>query len=143
MLKHLTKRYFQLTLLCFICVAKGYSQTASKNYGRVVVEITKEKRPKRIYTKAEITSAFPGGDSAWVHALEERLNSSIPVKNGAKAGKYFVAVRFIVAKDGSLADVESENDPGFGMRAHVVRAIKASGKWGPCEPPCIVRPYKH
>ncbi len=98
-------RNFQLAVLCFICITKSYGQTDNNTYGRIVVEITKEKKPKKIYTKVEIKLAFPGGDSSWVQSLEETLNRSIPVNNGAKAGKYIASVNFIVSKDGSLSDI--------------------------------------
>ena len=123
-------KIFQLALLCFICVAKSY--------GQIVVEITKEKHPKRISTKVEIKSAFPGGDSSWVQSLEKKLNQSIPVNNGAKAGKYIVSVVFIVTKDGSLADILCKSDPGFGMCQQVVTAIKKLQK----SPPGEVRPLR-
>lgn len=59
-------RNFQLALLCFIYVAKSYGQTVANRYGRIDVEITKEKNPKRAYTKVEIKRAFPGGDSFYL-----------------------------------------------------------------------------
>jgi hypothetical protein len=132
-LRHLTMRYFQLVMLCFICLAKSYGQTGTRSYHTVVVEITKEKKPKKISTKVEITSPFPGGDSSWIQSLEEKLNQSIPVKNGAKAGKYIVSVSFLIEKDGSLTDIRCLNDPDFEMCKHVMAAIKRNfpGKrWG-------------
>jgi protein TonB len=133
--QHLTMKSFQLALLCFICVAKSYGQAAINSYGRVVVEITKEKRPKRISVKVELRSPFPGGDSSWVQSLEKSLNQSMPVRNGAKAGKYIVSARFIISKDGTMSDIYCDTDPGFGMGEEVVRAIKKtrrySAKWSP------------
>jgi hypothetical protein len=113
-------RNLQLALLCFICVSKSYGQTVTNTYGRIDVEITKEKNPKKIYAKVEIKSAFPGGDSSWVQSLEKKLK-----------GEYIVSVAFIVVKDGSIADVRCLSDPGFGMCAEVVRAIKKGPKWTP------------
>ena len=124
-------RYFQLALVCFICVATTYGQTGTRVYSGVVVEITKAKKPKRISTKVEITNAFPGGDSAWIRSLENRLNQSIPFKNGAKTGTYIVSVKFLVERDGSLADVVCIDDPGFGMCKKVVEVIRKPQKWSP------------
>jgi uncharacterized protein YjhX (UPF0386 family) len=138
-------KYFQLTLLCLICIACSYAQTASKSYGRVDVEITKEKKPKRIYTKVEIKSAFTNGDSSWIQSLEKTLNQSIQYKNGAKAGKYIVSVGFIVDKEGIISDIRCLNDPpGFGMTEEVLRAIrKGKGpKWLPSSQGVPVRPYR-
>ncbi|MBL7738668.1 MAG: hypothetical protein JNK14_05575 [Chitinophagaceae bacterium] len=136
-------RKFQLALLCLICVAGSYAQTATKHYGRVDVEIIKEKKPKKIYTKVEIKSAFTGGDSSWIQALEKTLDQSIQYKNGAKAGKYIVSVQFVADKEGNISDVRCVNDPvGFGMEEQVLRAIKKKTKWLPSSQGVPVRPYR-
>lgn len=123
---------FLLTLLCFVCIAKSYGQTVVKNYyGLIDVEITKEKRPKRIYVKVEIKSPFPGGDSAWVQSIEKNINQSIGVGKRIKKGKYIASVKFIVSKDGSLSDIACESDPGFGMCEEVIRVLKKTKKWTP------------
>jgi len=125
-------KIFQLVLLCFICVAKSYGQPVAQNYyGRLEVEFTKEKRPKKFYTKVEIKSAFPGGDSAWVKSIEKDINQSIGVGKGVKKGKYIVSVKFILSKDGNLSDIACENDPGFGMCGEVIRVLKKTKKWTP------------
>jgi len=129
MLRHLTIK-FQLTLLIFLCVSKSYSQTVARSYHKVVVEITKEKKPKKVYSKVEITPAFLGGDSTWIQSLEDSLNRSIPIKNGAKPGKYIVSVRFLIEKDGSMSDIVCLNDAGFGMCKLVMAAIKKKIHWG-------------
>ncbi len=113
---------FQLILLCLVCVAKSYGQA-----GRMVVEITKEKH--KTYTYKVIQWVNLQADSSWVQSIEKNLNQSIPVKNRAQKGKYIVSVVFIVAKDGSIADVECDKDPGFGLCNEVVRAIKKSQIW--------------
>lgn len=133
-------RNFQLVLLCFICVAESYGQTVTKSYGRIDVEITKEKNPKRIYIKVEIKSAFPGGDSSWVKSLEKNLHRSIGVGKRVKKGKYIVSVQFIVDKEGSLAEIRCVNDPGFGMCEEVMRVIKKGPMWRPASGP--VRTYR-
>lgn len=121
---------FLLTLLCFVCIAKSHGQTVTKSYGRIDVEITKEKKPKRVHTKVEIKSAFPCGDSFWVQALENKLNQSVRANRRVKKGKYLVSVQFVVAKDSSIADVRCISCPGFGMDAEVLRAVKKCSKWG-------------
>ena len=59
------------------------------------------------------------------------MNASIPVDNGASAGKYTVIVKFIVNVDGSIRDVKCENDPGFGICDEAIRVIKKASKWEP------------
>ena len=125
-------RIFLIALVCFICVAKSFGQTSNGRYGKIDVEITKEKKPKKIYAEVKIMSAFIGGDSSWVQSFETSLSQSIKYKNGAKPGKYTVSVQFVVAKDSSLSDFRCLNDPGFGMGAEVLRTLKkGSTKWAP------------
>jgi hypothetical protein len=135
---------FQLILLCFICAAKSYGQTVTNSYGQIVVEITKEKKTKRVYTKVEIKPAFPCGDSSSVQSLENKLNQSVRANRRVKKGKYVVSVQFVVSKDSSIADVQCISDPGFGMGVEVVMAIKkcTKTKWDPAPYPGIrIRPY--
>lgn len=142
MLRHLTKKDFQLIILCLLCIYGSHAQTATNSYGRVEVEITKEKRPKIIYTKVEIKSAFKGGDSSWIQSLEKTLNQSIQYKNGAKPGKYIVSVQFIVDKDGNISDIKALTNNGYGMEAEVLRAIKKRAVWLPSAQGVPVRPYR-
>lgn len=138
-------RNFLITLLCFISVAECFGQTTSRRYGRIDVEITKEKRPKKIYAKVEIKSAFIGGDSSWVQSIEKSINQSIKFKNGAKPGKYIVSAQFVIARDSTLSDVLCLKDPGFGMGAEVIRALKkGTAKWIPAPAGGVrVREYRH
>lgn len=115
-----------LALFSFIAVAKAYGQ-ATNSYGHIVVEITKAK--KTITTKVEIKSAFPGGDTSWLRSLEKNLDRSIGVGKRVKKGKYIVSIVFIIDKNGDLADIRCENDPGFGIGQEVVRLLKKSTKW--------------
>ncbi len=125
-------RYFQLALLCFICVAQSYSQTGTRSYHTIDVKITKEKKPKRIYTKVEMTPpALIGGDSSWVQSLEERLNRTISVKRKVKPGTYIVSVRLLIERDGSLADLRCISDPGFALCEQVVEVLKRFVRWQP------------
>lgn len=143
LLRHSTIKHFQLAILGLISVANSHAQTTARSYGRVEVAITKEKKPKRIYAKAEIKTAFTGGDSSWVQSLEQTLNQSIPYKNGAKPGKYIVSVIFIADKEGDISDVRCVNEPvGYGMEEQVLRAIKKKTTWFPSPQGVPVRPYR-
>jgi periplasmic protein TonB len=124
--------FFFLTTPCF---ARSYGQTVTGNYsyGRIVVAITKEENPENIYATVENKSAFPAADSSWVRSLEKNINRTIQLDKGVKEGKYIVAVKFIVAKDGTLSDIQCENDPGFGMCGEVIRVIKKSKNWVPAQ----------
>ena len=129
----LKMRVFQLILLCFTCAIKNYGQTVANSYGKIDVEITKQKRPKNIFAKVEITSVFRGGDSSWTKSLETSLNQSLSFRNGAKKGKYTVSVVFMISKDGSISEVRCIADPGFGMCEEVLRVVAKSRRWVPAE----------
>ena len=126
MLRHLTTRNFQLALLCLICVTSSYAQTATKSYGRVDVEIIKEKKPKKIYTKVEIKSAFTGGDSSWIQSLEKTLNQSIQYKNGTKAGKYIVSI--LDAQNCTLKDTTDITTPAAITATKTVTNVNCFGQ---------------
>ena len=96
-----------------------------------VTEIKKENDPNKIYSKVDVETAFPGGDSAWRIFLRKNLKPQVPVENGAKAGTYKVNVRFIVSKDGSLSDIYCIEDPGFGTCEEAIRVIKKTKIWIP------------
>lgn len=135
----------QVALLCLVCAVKSHGQTTTHQYGQVVVTITKEKRPKKIYAKVETISNFPGGDSAGVKSLENNFNRSITYRNGAPKGAYTVSVVFIVAKDGSLSDVRCLTNPGYGMCEAVMRVMKKAPRWVPADRAdgIPVQPYRH
>jgi hypothetical protein len=117
-------KYFLLVIFFFICTLETYAQQRTRSYGIVEVEINKEKRPKRVYARVEITGTYPGEDSTVVQTLEKKLNESIKLKNRARAGKYTVNVRYLVERDGSVADISCMNDPGFGLCKQVLVVIK-------------------
>ena len=124
-----------LILLCFVCIAKSYGQG-----GHIVVEITKEKH--KVYTIKVIEWVNTRGDSSYLPSIENDLNRSIPTHKHIKKGKYVVSARFIADKEGNLCDIECENDPGFGIGAEVVRALKKCGRWVSPKG-SVVKPYKH
>lgn len=128
---YLIVRTFLLAILLFIITSRIEGQTNAYTYAKIAVEITKQKRPKMISTKVGIISPFPGGDSAWVRSLEEKLNKAISYRNGTPRGKYTVYVQFIVSQDGTLSDVRSLTSNGYGMDAEVVRALKKGTSWAP------------
>ena len=125
-------KYLLMSLLSIVYYAEASGQTTTSRYGKIEVVITKEKRPKRIHAKVEIKSPFVGGDSSWVHFIEQSINQSIQFKNGARPGTYIVLAQFIIAKDSSLSEIRCLQDPGFGMGEKVMRALKkGSFKWAP------------
>ncbi|MES2330766.1 MAG: energy transducer TonB [Bacteroidota bacterium] len=97
-----------------------------------VVEAPKvEEDYDKVFTVVQIPAEYPGGLPAWTKYLERNLNRDVPNDNGAPPGKYTVVVSFIVAKDGSISDVTSENDPGYGTKAEAIKVIQKGPKWKP------------
>ncbi len=85
----------------------------------------------RVFTRVEVEADFPGGQPAWIKYLQKNLNANIPADNAAPIGKYMVVAKFAVSPDGSLSDISTETNFGYGMEKEVLRIIKNSGKWNP------------
>ena len=65
---------------------------------------------------------------SWVvRYIEDAANS------GMAPGNYTVNVKFLVEKDGSIADVKALNDPGYGLAQGAVEVVKRGPKWSPGE----------
>jgi hypothetical protein len=132
---------FLLPLFCFAFITKTYSQSTTKNnYGRVVVEIIKKKR--RLPPAIEVKVDCPVADSSWVRWVDKNIKLSITEGKRMKKGKYTVAARFIISRDGSLSDISCENDPGFELCNEVIRVIKKSKNWTPATQSYEVRPLR-
>src|SRR5688572_12251468 len=120
-------KYFYLVQVCLICVANSYAQTRTRSYHTVDIEITKEKKPKKIYAKIITISEGSAVDSSLIQSIEESINRSISLKNKVKAGKYIVSVKFLLERDGSIADARCIKDPGFEMCEQVMSAFRKKG----------------
>ena len=128
-----------LLLLCVTGMTKSYGQYG---YGRVDIEVTQERKLRKISARVEINSPFRGGDSALVRSMERNLNQSVKGRNGVKKGKYIFSAAFIISKDGSISDVKCITDPGFGLCEDVLRVLKKTKTWTPATQPVNVRPYR-
>jgi protein TonB len=98
--------------------------------GKKVVEEPKED-PNQIFTKVEIEASVD--PKQWTRHLQSQLQRYIEdaASSGMDPGTYTVQVRFLVEKDGSIADVQSLNDPGFGLSKAAVDVVKRGPKWNP------------
>lgn len=96
----------------------------------------------KTFTKVYMEASFPGGADILKVYLQENLNTNVPKKNGAPAGTYTVVVQFIVAKDGSISDVEAVTRPGYGMENEAIRVIAGGPKWEPGRVDGPVKSYK-
>lgn len=87
--------------------------------------------PNQIFTKTEVEASVDKDE--WNKFLSKNLQSIIEnaVKKGMKAGTYTVNIKFLVKKDGSVADVKAVNDPGYGLADASVAAVQTGPKWSP------------
>ncbi len=71
----------------------------------------------------------------WTRYLEMQLQRYIEdaLSQGMAPGQYTVQVRFLVEKDGSINDVQSLNNPGFGLKQGAEDVVRKGPKWSPGE----------
>jgi hypothetical protein len=124
-------KYLLFALTYFLIIAKSNGQVVSNSYGKISVIVIKDKKAKKISSQVEKTSIFPRKDSSWIKNLENILNKSIPYRKVKSRKKYVASVRFIVTKNGNIADVICERDPGVGICEELVRYVKKSSLWLP------------
>lgn len=84
-----------------------------------------------VFTKAEQSPQFTGGEDAWRKYLVANLKPNTPLNEGWKAGVYKVMVKFIVHTDGTVSDVTTENYKGTKTAQHCIDVIKNAPRWQP------------
>lgn len=134
---------FSCLLFVFVAVAFSYSATAEVNvipYRYSTLDTVPKPNDtsshelmvaSKVFAKVEKEAEFPGGLEGWAIFLQRRLNSNVPVRKGAPAGKYTVVAQFIVDKEGNVSDITALTDHGYGMEEEVVRVLSKSPKWIP------------
>lgn len=87
----------------------------------------------QIFEKVEIPASVD--TRSWRRHLESQLQRYIEdaASQGMNPGQYTVQVRFLVERDGSIADVRALNDPGYGLAKGAVEVVKRGPKWKPGE----------
>ncbi len=127
-LKQLLMKRFLLIITFLTGFIFAHAQTG---VGQVVIEFSKEKKKSKTFAKVEIKGVYPGGDTSLRSYLEKNLNASTVVGKSAKKGTYTVVIRYVVSKDGTISDIQCENDPGYGMCQEAVRLMKKRKPWTP------------
>ena len=87
----------------------------------------------KIFEKVDVEATFPGGGKEWEKYLIKNLNPLVPVDNGAPIGIYTVIVQFIVDKTGTISDIKTLTNFGYGVENEVIRIIKRSPPWIPAK----------
>jgi len=84
-----------------------------------------------VFQKVEIEASVDA--KAWIHHLQKELQRPVEkaAKKGMKPGTYTVQVKFLIERDGSIADVQALNDPGFGLAKAAEKVIQTGPRWQP------------
>jgi protein TonB len=109
---------------------QNIAQPPPVDEGKKVVEEPKVDE-NQIFTKVEIEAQVD--PKAWNRWLTTQLQRYIEdaASNGMEPGTYTVQVKFLVERDGSIADVQALNDPGYGLAKGAVDVVKKGPKWSP------------
>lgn len=101
--------------------------------GTQIVETKPVEDENKVFEKVEIEATV--NPAQWRRHLESQLQRYIEdaASNGMAPGQYTVQVRFLVERDGSIADVRALNDPGNGLGAGAAEVVKRGPKWSPGE----------
>jgi TonB family protein len=82
-----------------------------------------------ILTSVEIQPNFPDGIDAFYTFLGKHIRYPAAMRDNNIQGR--VIVTFVVEKDGSLSNIRSLRDPGYGSAEETIRVLKISPKWTP------------
>jgi len=101
--------------------------------GKGVVAPPPPEDENKIFEKVEIDATV--NMAQWRRHLENQLTRYIEdaASSGMAPGNYTVNVRFLVERDGSIAQVKALNDAGYGLSAGAVEVVKRGPKWSPGE----------
>jgi TonB family protein len=82
-----------------------------------------------IFTAVEKAPEFTAGIEAFYRFLSQNIKYPEAMRKNNIEGKVFIT--FIVEKDGSLSDIKSVRDVGYGSAEESIRVLKLSPKWSP------------
>jgi protein TonB len=112
-----------VTAIIFICIGSSIASAQEKK------KVSENELEEKVFTKIEVEG---GPDAGWMPYLQKHSKLPDSVAKAIPAGAYTVTVAFIVDRYGSIIEVKADNDPGYGLAARAVKAIKNyKGKWTP------------
>jgi periplasmic protein TonB len=138
------KRMLLITGLLYFAI-NGFSQTMNARDSALIKEARDANIPidtdtNTIFTREEVNAQPP---SDWDSYLNKNLNTFVAIDNNAPAGTYTIELEFVVRKDGSITDVQTLTNYGYGMEEEAIRVLKNSPKWIPAsQNGHIVNAYK-
>ena len=89
-----------------------------------------------------VPPALKDGQDAWLTFLVRNVHSSVLEDNNAPAGRYTVAVSFLVNTNGKISDIVIEKDPGYGTGDDAKKALKQCPRWIPATRDGVKIPYR-
>ncbi|MBX2954253.1 MAG: energy transducer TonB [Leadbetterella sp.] len=84
---------------------------------------------EEIFMSVEQDAQFPGGMSELMKYLNKNVKYPAVAQRANVGGK--VVLRFVVEKDGSVAQISVLKSVGFGCDEEAVRVVKSMPKWSP------------
>ena len=107
-------------LLLFVFSTKA---TAQKTLNKADV------KEKDLYVLADVEKLpeFPGGLTEFYKFIGKNFKMSAEANKIKVKGKAYM--QFIIEKDGSLSDIKTIKDPGYGLGDEAIRVLKLSPKW--------------
>jgi beta-lactamase regulating signal transducer with metallopeptidase domain len=84
---------------------------------------------KPSYITVEKMPEFPDGMKAFFQFISRTIKYPVGMRENNIQGKAYIS--FVIEEDGSVSDVKSVNDPGYGSGEEGVRVISLSPKWNP------------
>ncbi|QOG02825.1 energy transducer TonB [Flavobacterium sp. MDT1-60] len=86
-------------------------------------------KEKDLYMMADIENMpeFPGGLPEFYKFIGSNFKTPTDAVKNKIEGKAYM--QFIIEKDGSLSDIKTLKDAGYGIGDEVIRVLKLSPKW--------------
>ena len=84
---------------------------------------------ERVYTKADVMPAFPGGDAAMFTYLQNNMKYPAEAKTNKVEGKVYVS--FTIGRDGTVKNVTLLRGIGSGCDEAAMQVISSMPKWTP------------
>lgn len=100
-------------------------------YEQLDIEITREKKPEKVYAKVKIKYPLPGADYSWTQTLEEKLNQSMKIDKRVKKGKHLLTVSYRAMRDSTFGEIRCLNNPAYNIYDEVLKVLSTYKKTWP------------
>ena len=123
-----------LPLALSLTLMNGYSEAQAKTSEETTLtkETTETASPdedKEIYDRVEVRPVFPGGDVALMKYLSDNIDYPKDVVEKGIQG--MVVLRFVIAPDGSISDIEVTRSLDPILDKEAIRVVEKMPKWEP------------